>query len=161
MNLKARWRLLKIAFELHDQGTSCCRMLMCPGEGSAGNRCRACPGEGSAGNRCRACPGEGSTGSRQQATRRGWHQARPRALVRVPGAQERPVWAVDSVESAPGAGVWRWARKRRYIPLFQFSAAEREREREKCRVLKGGFTNMEARVQGGFSWVNHRVGYSF
>ncbi|KAK2443821.1 hypothetical protein QL285_014894 [Trifolium repens] len=106
--------MLKIAFELHDQGTSCCRMLMCPGEGSAGNRSRA-------------CPGEGSTDSRQQATRRGWRQARPRALVRAPGAQERPVWAVDSVESASGAGVWRWARKRRYIPLFQFSAAEREK----------------------------------
>ncbi|KAK2352095.1 hypothetical protein QL285_096801 [Trifolium repens] len=29
--------VLKIVFELHDQGTSCCRMLMCPGEGSAGN----------------------------------------------------------------------------------------------------------------------------
>ncbi|KAK2421495.1 hypothetical protein QL285_032118 [Trifolium repens] len=134
-----------MAFELHDQGTSCCRKLMCPSEGSAGNRCRECPGEGSA-------------GCMLQATGGGWRQARPRALVRAPGAQERPVWAVDSIELAPGAGVWRWGRKRRYIPLFLFFAAERE---EKCRVLKGGFTNMEARVQGGFSWVNPRVGYSF
>jgi hypothetical protein len=145
MNLKARWRLLKIAFELHDQGASCCGKLMCPGEGSAGNRCRA-------------SPGEGSTGSRQQATRRGWRPARPRALVRAPGAQERPVWPVEPVGMAPGAGGWRWARIRSYIPLFQFLQHERE---EKCRVLKGGFTNMEARVQGGFSWVNPRVGYSF
>ncbi|KAK2432105.1 hypothetical protein QL285_030245 [Trifolium repens] len=88
--------LLKIAFELHDQGNSCCRMLTSPGEGSAGNRCRA-------------CPGEGSTGSRQQATRRGWRPARPRALVRAPGAQERPVWPVESVcwRQAQGVGARR------------------------------------------------------
>ena len=41
-----------------------------------------------------------------------------------------------------------------YIHVSGFFAAVRE---EKCRVLKGGFTNMEARVQGGFSWVNPRV----
>ncbi|KAK2443250.1 hypothetical protein QL285_014371 [Trifolium repens] len=125
MNLKARWRLLKIAFELHDQGTSCCGMLTSPGEGSAGNRCRA-------------CPGEGSTGSRQQATRRGWRQARPRALVRASGAQERPVWPVGSVclarpralVRAPGAA------PTLYMLFSVFLQQERVKE---ARVLKGVF----------------------
>ncbi|KAK2452082.1 hypothetical protein QL285_011079 [Trifolium repens] len=61
----------------------------------------------------------------------------------------------------PGAGrVSSGARRQREFiyPCFCFSAA---RERRKNRVLKGGFTNMKARVQGGFSWVNPRVGYSF
>ncbi|KAK2431160.1 hypothetical protein QL285_029426 [Trifolium repens] len=120
-----------------------------------------CPGEGSAGNRCRACPGEGSTGSRQQATRRGWRQARPRALVRAPGAQERPVWPVGSVCLAPGAATSPGEGARRSPdPIYAVFCFLLQRE-EKCRVLKGGFTNMEARVQGGFSWVNPRVGYSF
>ena len=44
-----------------------------------------------------------------------------------------------------------------YTPVSDFL---QPREKE-ARVLKGGFTNMEARVQGGFSWVNPRVGYSF
>ena len=58
----------------------------------------------------------------------------------------------------PGAGRVSSGPASIYTPCSEFSAAERE---EKCRVLKGGFTNMEARVQGGFSWVNPRVGYSF
>jgi hypothetical protein len=45
-----------------------------------------------------------------------------------------------------------------YICVFLFLAAARERN---VRVLKGVFTNMKARVQEGFSWVNPRVGYSF
>ena len=92
------------------------------------------PDEGSAGNRCRACPGEGSTGSRQQATHRGWRPARPRALVRAPGAQKRPVWPVESVcwclAQEFGAG-------REFAdiyPCFWFSAAEKWK---KNRVLKG------------------------
>ncbi|KAK2440026.1 hypothetical protein QL285_011487 [Trifolium repens] len=120
------------------------------------------PGEGSAGNRCRACPGEGSTGSRQQVTCRGWRQARPRALVRAPGAQERPVWPVGSVCLAPGAATSPGEGARRSPdPIYAvFCFLQQEREK-KCRVLKGGFTNMKARIQGGFSWVNPRVGYSF
>jgi hypothetical protein len=79
--------MLKIAFELHDQDTSCCMKLMCPGEGSAGNKCRERPGEGSA-------------GCMLQASSKGWR----------PGARELPECALATGVAARGAGTWRWAR---------------------------------------------------
>jgi hypothetical protein len=54
-------------------------------------------------------------------------ESRPGAGV-ARGAQERPVWAVDSVESAPGAVAGARRGRELYIPLFVVSAT-RERKR--------------------------------
>ncbi|KAK2379236.1 hypothetical protein QL285_067059 [Trifolium repens] len=82
---------------------------------------------------------------------RGWRQAPRRGSFEL--------WRLVAWRGAPVGGA---RRGRDYIyacsDFLQHGRAVRE---EKCRVLKGGFTNMEARVQGGFSWVNPRVGYSF
>ena len=84
----------------------------------------------------------------QQATRREWRQARPRALVRAPGAQERPVWPVGSVCLAPGAATSPGEGARRspdpIYAVFCFFSRVREKE---ARVLRGFCSNIKSRIK--------------
>ncbi|KAK2391869.1 hypothetical protein QL285_065288 [Trifolium repens] len=62
----------------------------------------------------------------------------------APGTQERPVWPVASVSwrQAQGSGARREFAD--IYPLFQFSAAVREKE---ARVLRGFCSNIKSRIK--------------
>jgi hypothetical protein len=78
----------------------------------------------------------------------GGRQARPRALVRAPGAQERPVWPVGSVCLAPGAATSPGEGARRspdpIYAVFCFFSSVREKE---ARVLRGFCSNIKSRIK--------------